>query len=216
LREGYNDNDILVTGNTVIDALKFMVEKLGDAPCPVAEFAPIYEKFDRFVLITGHRRENFGEPFRRICSAFCDLAERHSNVCFVYPVHLNPNVQAPVNEILGGLENFHLLAPLPYPDFIWFMQNSYMIISDSGGVQEEAPALGKPVLVTRRVTERPEAVEAGVVKLVGDDADLITSETHKLITDPEYYKSMARGVSPYGDGHASERILNFIRTRMAK
>ncbi len=210
LKEGYPDNEIVVTGNTVIDALLWMTEKVKGAPCPVADFAPVLEKYKRMVLITGHRRENFGAPFERICKSFKRLAEKHPDTAFVYPVHLNPNVQKPVHDILGDVENFHLLPPLPYPEFVWFMQSSYVIVTDSGGVQEEAPALGKPVLVTRRKTERPEAVDAGVVKLIGDDGELIFTETDKLLSDDSYYKTMARGISPYGDGHASARILDAL------
>ena len=210
LREGYDDSMIYVTGNTVIDALLWMVDKVKDKPCPVADFAPILERFEKMVLITGHRRENFGEPFRRICQAFRQLAEKNPNTCFVYPVHLNPNVQKPVREILGGMDNFFLLPPLAYPAFVWMMQKSSIIITDSGGIQEEAPALGRPVLVTRQVSERPEALEAGAVKLVGDDPEKITTLTQRLLDDPEYFQTMAQGISPYGDGKASQRILDIL------
>lgn len=216
LREGIAEETIHVTGNTVIDALLWMAKKVEGQPCPVPDFAPFLENGRRMVLITGHRRENFGEPFRRITSALRTLAERNPAVAFVYPVHLNPNVQHPVREVLGGLANFHLLPPLAYPDFVWFMQRSHFIITDSGGVQEEAPALGKPVLVTRRVTERPEAVEEGLVRLVGDDGSLIVESTQRLLDDTLAWKAMARGVSPYGDGGASPRILAALRRAQAE
>jgi len=208
LAEGYPDEQIIVTGNTVIDALLTMADRMKNAPCPIEGFKEILGKYQRFTLITGHRRENFGSPFQRICQTFRRLAEEHPRHGFIYPVHLNPNVKGPVHEILGELPNFHLLPPLAYPEFIWAMQRSYIIITDSGGVQEEAPALGKPVLVTRRVTERPEAVEAGVVKLVGDDAEAIHREATALLTDEKAYSAMAIGASPYGDGKASARILD--------
>ncbi|MCB2153936.1 UDP-N-acetylglucosamine 2-epimerase (non-hydrolyzing) [bacterium] len=213
LREGYPGSAIHVTGNTVIDALLWMVERVKTAACPVAEIAPAIDAHERMVLITGHRRENFGAPFARICETFRRLAEENLETLFVYPVHLNPNVQRPVNDILGGVGNFRLLSPLAYPDFVWFMQRAHLIITDSGGVQEEAPALGKPVLVTRRVTERPEAVDAGVVKLVGDDPHSIFAEATRLLRDPEAHTQMARGVSPYGDGKASARILDVLATQ---
>lgn len=210
LREGVDPRIVHVTGNTVIDALKWMVARVEGRPCPLAEFAETLDCYERIVLITGHRRESFGEPFQRICLALRELAEAHPKVGFVYPVHLNPNVQKPVKAKLGALPNFHLLPPLPYPDFVWFMQRSFLIITDSGGIQEEAPALGKPVLVTRRVTERPEAVDAGLVKLVGDDTAAIHAAVDELLTDTAAYARMARGESPYGDGLASVRILDII------
>lgn len=208
LKEGYQEDRIYITGNTVIDALLWMVERVKEAPCPLPEFAEILKNYTRLVLITGHRRENFGEPFRRICEAFKTLAIRNPEVCFVYPVHLNPNVQGPVKKLLRGIENFILLPALPYPEFVWLMQRSYLIITDSGGIQEEAPVLAKPVLVTRRLTERPEAVEAGGVKLVGDDTSKIVHYAQHLLQDKAFYNLMAKAVSPYGDGKASERILS--------
>ena len=210
LAEGVPDETIHVTGNTVIDALLWMTGQVKDAPCPLEQFAPVLERYKRMILITGHRRENFGEPFHRICEALKQLSTDNPRDCFVYPVHLNPNVQASVRKYLEGLENFFLLPPLPYPAFVWFMNRSYMIVTDSGGIQEEAPALGKPLLVTRRVTERPEALEAGVLKLVGDRTDELIQSAQRLLDDPEFYLSMARGVSPYGDGKASGRILDFL------
>ena len=210
LAEGYPDDRIFVTGNTVIDALLWMAERVKDRPCPLQDFGPVLERYERLVLITGHRRENFGEPFRNICEAFGTLARRNPRVGFVYPVHLNPNVQKPVRDRLEGLPNFFLLPPLSYPDFVWMMQKAYIIITDSGGVQEEAPALARPVLVTRRVSERPEAIEAGAVLLVGDDTERIVTSAQRLLDDPAAYRGMALGVSPYGDGHASRRILDIL------
>ncbi len=210
LRENFPEGKIFVTGNTVIDALFWAVEKVKDIKCPIKDFEQSLNKFKKMILITGHRRENFGDPFKRICEAFKKIAHDNPDVIFVYPVHLNPNVQKPVSEILSGIPNFFLLNPLPYPDFIWFMEKSYFIISDSGGIQEEAPALGKPVLVTRKVTERPEAVEAGAIKLVGDDYDLIVMLANRLINDPKFYSSMSVVNSPYGDGKASEKILSIL------
>lgn len=211
LREGYEEKNIFVTGNTVIDALYFMAQKVKNNPCPIPEFAPVLEKYKKMVLITGHRRENFGEPFRRICRALKKLAENHPDVSFVYPVHLNPNVQSVVQSQLKELRNFFLLPPLPYPDFIWMMNKCHLIITDSGGIQEEAPALSKPVLVTRRVTERPEALSAGVLKLVGDDEEQILFHASVLLNDEKEYQAMAKGISPYGDGKASERILDILQ-----
>ena len=210
LQEGYDESIIYVTGNTVIDALLWMVKHIKNTPCPLPEFQHGFNSYSRVVLITGHRRENFGAPFRQICEAFRFLAKQNPDVAFVYPVHLNPNVQRPVAEILGGLSNFFLLPPLPYPAFCWFMQNCYMIITDSGGVQEEAPALGKPVLVTRHVTERPEAVQEGMVRLVGNDYEKIVRYSQRLLDDKDFYGSMAKGFSPYGDGKSSERILAIL------
>ena len=210
LKEGYDPGLIFVTGNTVIDSLLWMAEQVRDQPCPVKDLAPVLERFPRMVLITGHRRENFGAPFQNICLALKKLSQAHPDVCFVFPVHLNPHVQTSVRQNLEGLPNFFLLPPLPYPHFIWFMQKAHIIITDSGGIQEEAPALAKPVLVTRKVTERPEALKAGVVKLVGDDADDIIQSAGRLLDDRDFYRYMARGISPYGDGKASERILNAL------
>ena len=210
LKEGYDRGLIFVTGNTVIDSLLWMAAQVRDQPCPLKDLAPVLERFPRMVLITGHRRENFGAPLRSICLALKRLSLAHPDVCFVYPVHLNPNVRFSVHQYLEGLPNFFLLPPLPYPHFIWFMQKAHIIITDSGGIQEEAPALAKPVLVTRKVTERPEALKAGVVKLVGDDENEIFQNASRLLNDPKFYHSMARGISPYGDGKASERILSVL------
>lgn len=211
IKEGYSEDKIFVTGNTVIDALYWVADKVRHLECPVGGIGEKIAKYKKMILITGHRRESFGEPFKRILSAFKKLANMFEDVCFVYPVHLNPNVQKPVAELLSGLPNFFLLPPLAYPDFIWFMQKSDFIITDSGGIQEEAPALSKPTLVTRKLTERPEALECGAVKMVGDDFSLIIDTSSKLLTDPSFYKSMAIGVSPYGDGKASERIVEILK-----
>lgn len=208
LREGAPDSDIIVTGNTVIDALLMTAEReleLGIALDPAK----------RLVLITSHRRENFGAPFREICRAVQTLAERNPDVQFLYPVHPNPNVKDVAHEVLGAASNIHLCEPLDYAPFVAAMKRSYLIISDSGGVQEEAPALGKPVLVLRDETERPEAVEQGVVKLVGPHYERIVAEAQHLLDDEAAYAAMARGISPYGDGHGAERIVEVLRGHFA-
>lgn len=208
LREGIMDSDIVVTGNTVIDALLMTAAK--DLELGI-ELDP--EK--RLVLITSHRRENFGEPFRNICLALQTLAARNPDVQFLYPVHPNPNIKDVAYEMLGDSSNIHLCAPLDYAPFVAAMKRSYLIISDSGGVQEEAPALGKPVLVLRDETERPEAVEQGVVKLVGPNYDRIVEETQRLLDNESAYQAMARGISPYGDGRSAERIVKVLREHFA-
>lgn len=204
LREGIADEDIVITGNTVIDALLMTAAKDIDLGIEL-------ESDKRLVLITSHRRENFGEPLRNICRAIHALAASNPNVQFLYPVHPNPNVKDVVHEILGNSPNIHLCAPLDYAPFVAAMKRSHLIISDSGGVQEEAPALGKPVLVLRDETERPEAVEQGVVKLVGPNYDQIVEEAQRLLDDESAYRAMARGVSPYGDGHGAERIVKVLK-----
>lgn len=203
LREGVADERIWVTGNTVIDALKSVAERRP-------EMGIALDDSKRLVLVTAHRRENFGEPFREICRAVRTLADRNKDVQILYPVHPNPNVQTAAHEILGDHPRIVLCPPLDYLPFVAAMQRAYLILSDSGGVQEEAPALGKPVLVLRRETERPEAVEAGVVKLVGPDFARIVGEAQCLLDDPAAYKDMARGVSPYGDGLAAGRIASVL------
>jgi len=204
LRDGVPDSEIIVTGNTVIDALLMGVTKNMKFDFPL-------NNASRLVLVTAHRREIFGEPFRNICCALRTLAENNPAVEFLYPVHPNPNIQTVAYELLAGLPNFTLCEPLDYAPFIAAMRRAYIILTDSGGVQEEAPALGKPVLVLRDETERPEAVEQGVVKLVGSDCKRIVEETQRLLDDQSAYKAMARGVSPYGDGHAAERIVKTLR-----
>ncbi|MDR1076308.1 MAG: UDP-N-acetylglucosamine 2-epimerase (non-hydrolyzing) [Xanthomonadaceae bacterium] len=203
LQEGVSDADIVVTGNTVIDAL------LMTAAQDIRLDIPL-DGNKRLVLVTSHRRENFGEPFRNICRALRALAEANPSVQFLYPVHPNPNVKDVAYELLGACPNILLCEPLDYAPFVAAMKRSYLIISDSGGVQEEAPALGKPVLVLRDETERPEAVEQGVVKLVGPNYDRIVKEAQTLLDDENAYRSMARGISPYGDGHGAERIVKTL------
>lgn len=204
LKEGISDTAIIVTGNTVIDALLMTAAK-------DLEFAVPLDSAKRLVLVTSHRRENFGKPFRNICRALRTLAENNPAVQFLYPVHPNPNVKDVAHEFLAELPNFILCDPLDYAPFIAAMKRAYIILTDSGGVQEEAPALGKPVLVLREETERPEAVEQGVVKLVGPNYDAIVQETQCLLDDEFAYRAMARGISPYGDGKAAERIVQVLR-----
>ena len=204
LKEGVPDSEIIVTGNTVIDALLMTAAKDLELAVPL-DFTK------RLVLVTSHRRENFGEPFRNICGALRTLAENNAEVQFLYPVHPNPNVKDVAYEFLAELPNFQLCEPLDYAPFIAAMKRAYIILTDSGGVQEEAPALGKPVLVLRDETERPEAVEQGVVKLVGPNYDAIVQEAQRLLDDESAYRAMARGISPYGDGKASRRIVDTLR-----
>jgi UDP-N-acetylglucosamine 2-epimerase len=210
LRAGVDPDSICVTGNTVVDALLEVVEKAKRLERPPEPILHVPWNGSRVVLITGHRRESHGAPLLRICDAFRRLAEANREVHFVYPVHLNPRVKGPVNEALAGVENFHLTEPLDYLAMVWAMDRAHLIITDSGGIQEEAPALGVPVLVTREVTERTEGVEAGTAKLVGADPDTIVAEAQRLLDDAEAHRAMARAVNPYGDGHASERILEFL------
>ncbi len=210
LKENISSETIFVTGNTVIDALFSVVQMLKKSDL---KFGSLFEGIDfskKIVLITGHRRENFGEGFKNICEAIKDLAQEFNDVEFVYPVHFNPNVRRPVNEILCGLENVHLIEPLDYEPFVYAMEKSYMILTDSGGVQEEAPSLGKPVLVMRETTERPEAVDAGTVKLVGTDKRKIIDGVSTLLTDQDAYLEMSRAHNPYGDGKASPRIVKIL------
>jgi len=211
--EGANAAGIHVTGNTVVDALLSVTAGLRDNPDRRADLDRRFDFIDpkrRLVLVTGHRRENFGRGFENICRALAGLANR-GDIQIVYPVHLNPNVQEPVNRMLAGLSNVHLLDPLEYLPFVYLMDRSHMVITDSGGIQEEAPSLGKPVLVMRDVTERPEAVDAGTVKLVGTDANIIERETALLLDDEAVYNTMSRAHNPYGDGQASGRIVKEIR-----
>jgi UDP-N-acetylglucosamine 2-epimerase (non-hydrolysing) len=203
LREGFDPSSVHVTGNTVIDALLEVVQREVPLPVEVPEGR-------RMLLVTAHRRENFGAPFREICGAVRDIADRHADVHVVYPVHPNPNVSGPAHEILSGHARIVLCPPLDYLPFVAAMKRAHLILTDSGGVQEEAPALGKPVLVMRQETERPEAVEAGVVKLVGPVREAIVAEASRLLDDPEAYARMARGVSPYGDGRAAGRIVDIL------
>lgn len=215
LREGVSDGSIIVTGNTVVDTLLSVVAMIGRDRELQEGLAARFRYLDpekKLVLVTGHRRENFGEGFENICRALAAIAKRHAGVEIVYPVHLNPNVQEPVNRILSGenLHNVHLIEPLDYLPFVYLMNRSHFIITDSGGVQEEAPSLGKPVLVMRETTERPEAVAAGTVKLVGTQLERIVDEASFLLNDAEAYGTMSRAHNPYGDGKASERIVQAL------
>jgi UDP-N-acetylglucosamine 2-epimerase (non-hydrolysing) len=214
LSEHVDDDRIIITGNTVIDALLSIVYEsratsfdggLLDKLPFIANNPP-----PRIVLVTGHRRENFGQGFENICQALLDLAKMHPKVEIIYPVHLNPNVQEPVNRILSNVANINLIEPLDYMPFVKLLDISYLILTDSGGVQEEAPSLGKPVLVMRDTTERPEAVKAGTVKLIGVDRENIVSMTDHLLADNQTYKQMAKAHNPYGDGQASKRIRDFL------
>lgn len=206
---------IHVTGNTVIDALDLILQKLDREPEIGEGFASRYPWLDasrRLILVTGHRRENFGEGFRQICQALGELAKR-DDVQIVYPVHLNPQVRDVVMTVLGDNPNVQLIDPLDYLEFVWFMQRAHLVLTDSGGVQEEAPHLGKPVLVMRNTTERPEAVAAGTVKLVGTDSARIVQAVQAMLDDHALYAQVARSVNPYGDGNASERIVNALLGR---
>ncbi len=208
--EGYAPADVHVTGNTVIDALMMVRDNLNNSP----EFKKsLIKRFDfldfskKFVLVTGHRRENFGEGFKNICTALNSLALDFPEVNFVYPVHLNPNVGEVVKATLGDVENIHLIAPLDYQSFVFMMDQSYFILTDSGGVQEEAPSLNKPVLVMRDTTERPEGLKSGTLKLVGTSVNSLIKECHSLLTNQDAYNAMSNSTNPYGDGTASEQII---------
>lgn len=211
LMENVVDSAILITGNTVIDALLDSSVRVNTIQNNEIEFLKKELDFTkRIILVTGHRRENHGDGFINICAALKEIAEANSDVQIIYPVHLNPNVKGPVHEILEGISNIKLIAPLAYPAFVWLMNQSYLIITDSGGVQEEAPSLGKPVLVMRDSTERPEAVEAGTVILVGTNRKKIVEECISLLNNKERYQQMSALHNPYGDGKACERIVKFI------
>lgn len=210
-REAVPEERILVTGNTGIDALLRMAQAVrATPPTLMPALAAFIDRFPRFILITGHRRENFGEGFRSICRAITDLAAGHGDVGFLYPVHLNPQVRGPVFEIIKGHENILLCEPQDYRSFIYLMDRSNLLLTDSGGVQEEAPSLGKPVLVMREVTERPEGIAAGCAELVGASAERIVSRVGALLNDPEAHGRMARAQNPYGDGKASQRIVEAL------
>lgn len=225
LDEGVKENSIIVTGNTVIDALYWVVDKMKSEVKLNTEIAKVLASagYDtdrlaegkKLVLITGHRRENFGDGFIYMCNAIKHLAEKYPDVDFVYPMHLNPNVRKPIHEVFGkdysNLGNLFFIEPLEYLSFVYLMEKSTIVLTDSGGIQEEAPGLGKPVLVMRNTTERPEALEAGTVKLVGTDYQKIVNEVSSLIDDEIYYKRMSMAINPYGDGLASSRIVNFIK-----
>ena len=220
-RENKDEKNITVTGNTVIDALFLALEKIkNNSELENKIIQDIESSFknsqfsilnSQFILVTGHRRENHGQGFINICEALKTIAVNNPKIDIVYPVHLNPNVQKPVKEILSNISNIHLIEPLQYEHFVYFMDKSYFIITDSGGVQEEAPSLGKPVLVMRDTTERPEAVEARTVKLVGIHTETIIKEAQKLLDDKNEYKKMSKAYNPYGDGKACEQIVEFIK-----
>jgi len=220
LKENKNKDTILVTGNTVIDALFMTLEKIkkdNHLQKKIASSINTRYKINnnkKLILVTGHRRENFGQGFINICEALKVLAVNNNEIDIVYPVHLNPNVQKPVKKILSGISNIHLIQPLQYEAFVYIMDKSYMVITDSGGVQEEAPSLGKPVLVIRNTTERPEAVEAGTVKLVGTDPNSIIREAQTLLDNKEAYAKMSTAHNPYGDGNACRRIVDFVKGQL--
>ncbi len=214
LAEHVPEEDVLVTGNTVIDALLWMAEAVRRQKPPLP--APVEQAVDNgapLVMITAHRRESFGEGFQNICRAIARLAERNPEVRFVYPVHLNPNVREPVNELLGPHASVLLTEPLTYKPFVRLMDAATVVLTDSGGVQEEAPSLGKPVLVMREVTERPEGVEAGTARLVGTDPEAIVAEVERLLGDADYYRQVAQRRNPYGEGDAADRIADALATR---
>lgn len=225
IRENVPEERITVTGNTVIDALYYVVDRIkGDAALRESlernicaqgyDVNRLKDSGRRLVLITGHRRENFGEGFRNICKALDTLSRRYNDVDFVYPMHLNPNVRKPIHDMFDGRmpDNMFFIEPLDYFDFVRLMELSHIVLTDSGGIQEEAPGLGKPVVVMRDTTERPEAVEAGTVKLVGTDYDKITTTISRLLDDTGYYNTMSQAVNPYGDGKACPRIVDFVRS----
>lgn len=224
LAENIKEDRITVTGNTGIDALHWVTRKISEAHGKEAKLIAFLENagydlgrldgFRRLVLITGHRRENFGEGFQNICHAIRRLSHDHPDVDFVYPVHMNPNVRKPVEDILGNNDTTHnvfLMDPLDYMPFVYLMSKSFLVLTDSGGIQEEAPGLGKPVLLMRDTTERPEAMEAGTVRLVGTGRESIEQAVNQLLNNPEIYRSVERAINPYGDGKAAERIVSFIR-----
>lgn len=227
LAEGVNENSIVITGNTVIDALNMVVAKIKndkeldrELESKLKESGYDVNRLNgkrKLVLITGHRRENFGNGFIDICSAIKDLSLKYSDVDFVYPMHLNPNVRKPIIDVFGGVNvipNMFFIEPLEYFSFVYLMGKSTLVLTDSGGIQEEAPGLGKPVLVMRDTTERPEALEAGTVKLVGTNSDIIISEVSALIENKNYYEMMSKAVNPYGDGKASSRIVSFLKSKL--
>ncbi|MDM1044427.1 UDP-N-acetylglucosamine 2-epimerase (non-hydrolyzing) [Myroides sp. 1354] len=211
LQENIDPQTIIITGNTVIDALLESVERVEELQNEaIHKLKQLVDPTKKLILVTGHRRENHGDGFIRICEALKEIATTHTDVQIIYPVHLNPNVMKPVYDILSEIDNIKLIEPLAYPSFVWLMNQSYLIITDSGGVQEEAPSLGKPVLVMRNTTERPEAVEAGTVILVGTETQKIVSEANSLLTDTARYTQMSALHNPYGDGKACQRIVAFI------
>ncbi len=223
LAEGFEESSIFVTGNTVIDALQWVLTK-HDTPTVnekwqqwfISEHGISLSDHAKTILVTGHRRESFGEGFQRICQALQLLARKNHDVRIVYPVHLNPHVQEPVYSILGDMENIHLIPPLDYEPFVFLMRQSHIILTDSGGIQEEAPTLGVPVLVMRDTSERPEGITAGSARLVGTDVETIVTETQRLLENDEEYQSVANVVNPYGDGKAGERIVDILSQQMRR
>ena len=217
LNEGVSESSIFVTGNTVIDALQLVIKRIDTdrflkLNIEKAVIQSGFKEIDsKYILVTCHRRENFGKGFLNICEALKVLAEGNPDINILYPVHLNPNVRKPVNELLSNISNIKLVEPFQYEEFVYLMNKSYLILTDSGGIQEEAPSLGKPVLVMRDTTERPEAVEAGTVKLIGSDQDNIIKEVQKLLNDDSEYQKMSKAHNPYGGGNASENILNILK-----
>jgi UDP-N-acetylglucosamine 2-epimerase (non-hydrolysing) len=228
LDENVDDDKITVTGNTVIDALHIVVDRIKNDKGLSEELQSLLlsSGYDtnrlndgrRMVLITGHRRENFGDGFINICNAIKDLSAKYPDVDFIYPMHLNPNVRKPIHQVFGDnlneFRNMFFIEPLEYLSFVFLMEKSYLVLTDSGGIQEEAPGLGKPVLVMRNTTERPEALESGTVKLVGTDYEKIVSNVSRLVDDSSFYAEMSNAVNPYGDGHASERIVSFLKSHL--
>ncbi|UQY43940.1 non-hydrolyzing UDP-N-acetylglucosamine 2-epimerase [Mixta hanseatica] len=214
LRENLPDSQIFVTGNTVIDALFWVRDRILSDRQHDASLAARYPFLDatkKLILVTGHRRESFGDGFERICSALATLARQHPDIQIVYPVHLNPNVSEPVKRILSGIDNIILIEPQEYLPFVWLMNRAWLILTDSGGIQEEAPSLGKPVLVMRETTERPEAIDAGTVRLVGTSEEKIVAEVTRLLTHEDAWQAMSHAHNPYGDGHACARILQALK-----
>lgn len=215
IAEGINESTVIITGNTVIDALLTIQKKIHSSVSMMTKFEEQFSfirKESKVILVTGHRRENFGSGFLGICSAIKAAAHKYPEIEIVYPVHLNPNVKDPVESVLSGIGNIHLIDPLDYEPFVYLMDRSYLILTDSGGIQEEAPSLGKPVLVMRETTERPEAVKAGTVVLVGTDPKIILDEIDSLLNDSDKYRNMALAHNPYGDGYASNKIVTYLKS----
>lgn len=217
IKENTDPSSIVITGNTVIDALLTVRDKILNNNELIKTFESKFNMLDdtkKLVLVTGHRRENFGQGFKDICSALINIATQYPEIQIVYPVHLNPNVQQPVNELLSGIKNIKLIEPQDYLPFVYLMDKSYLILTDSGGIQEEAPSLGKPVLVMRDTTERPEAVEAGTVKLVGTNPEVIKNSVIELLENDDLYNKMKKAHNPYGDGTACDQIINFLKNNI--
>ena len=217
LDEGIDESKIFITGNSVIDALQITVNRIENDKKLKSQIEKRVEKSgfvnlsSKFILVTGHRRENFGQGMLNICESLKVLAKNNLDINFLYPVHLNPNVRKPVNDLLSDISNIKIVEPFEYEEFVYLMSKSYLILTDSGGIQEEAPSLGKPVLVMRNKTERPEAIEAGTVKLVGSDKDKIVKEVQRLLDNYEEYQKMCKAINPYGDGKTSKRIIEILK-----